>query len=126
MENIKILLADSSAFTRILLANALDTLGFDVAAIAKDGEEALEKFAQYNPDITLVDLALKGIDGIEVMREISTNNPSAAVALLIPEDMEDPDVIVEAVRAGAKAYIKKPISGEEIVKRLSKLAGRRE
>jgi len=126
MEKIKILLADSSTFTRILLTNALDTLGFDVAAIAKDGEEALEKFAQYNPDITLVDLALKGIDGIEVVRELTTSNPSAAVALLIPEDMDDPDVIVEAVRAGAKAYIKKPLSGEEIVKRLGKLAGRRE
>ena len=126
MNKTKILLADSSTFTRILLTNALETLGFDIAAIAKDGEEALEKFAQYNPDITLVDIALKGIDGIEVVREIATGNPSAAVALLIPEDMDDPDVIVEAVRAGAKAYIKKPLSGEEIVKRLGKLAGRRE
>jgi DNA-binding NarL/FixJ family response regulator len=35
--------------------------------------------------------------------------------------MDDPDIIVEAVRAGAKAYIKKPISGEEIKRRLSKL-----
>jgi len=126
MEKIKILLADSSTFTRILLTNALDTLGFDIVAVAKDGGEALDKFTQCNPDIALIDLALKGIDGIEVVRELTTSNPSAAVALLIPEDMDDPDVIVEAVRAGAKAYIKKPLSGEEIVKRLGKLAGRRE
>ena len=126
MGKTKILLADSSTFTRILLTNALETLGFDVAAVAKDGREALDKFAQLSPDITLVDLALEGIDGIDVVRELTTSNPSAVVALLIPESMDDPDVIVEAVRAGAKAYIKKPLSGEEIVNRLSKLAGRRE
>ena len=126
MEKTKILLADSSTFTRILLANALETLGFEVVAIAKDGREALDKFAQHSPDIALIDLKLEGIDGIDVIRALTTDNPSAAVALLMPEKMDDPDVIVEAVRAGAKAYIKKPTSGEEIKRRLDNLLRRRE
>ncbi len=53
------------------------------------------------------------------------NSPLAVVAVMMPENMDDPDVIVEAVRAGAKAYIKKPTSGEEMKKRLAGLAGRR-
>ncbi len=126
MEKIKILLADSSTFTRILLANGLETLGFEVVAVAKNGREALEKFAQYSPDIALIDLKLEGVDGIDVIRALTTDNPSAAVALLMPENMDDPDVIVEAVRAGAKAYIKKPTSGEEMKERLTKLLRRRE
>jgi len=126
MEKTKILLADSSTFTRILLANALETLGFEVVAVAKDGREALDKYAQHSPDIALIDLKLEGIDGIDVIRELTTDNPSAAVALLMPENMDDPDVIVEAVRAGAKAYIKKPTSGEEMKERLTKLLRRRE
>jgi two-component system chemotaxis response regulator CheY len=126
MGKVKILLADSSTFTRIILANALGTLGFDVVAIAKDGREALDKFDQFKPDIALIDLSLKLIDGIEVVRALTTRDPSAAVALLMPEDMDDPDVIVEAVRAGVKTYIKKPTSGEEIEKRLDKLLRRRE
>ena len=126
MEKIKILLADSSTFTRILLANALETLGFEVVAIAKDAIEALDKFTTYSPDIALIDLELEGTDGIDVIRTLTTHTPSAAVALLIPENMDDPDIIVEAVRAGAKAYIKKPTSGEEIKVRLSKLLRRRE
>ena len=125
MGKIKILLADSSTFTRILLANALETLGFEVVAVAKNGIEALEKFAQYSPDITLIDLKLDGIGGIDVVRALTKDNPSAAVAMLMPESMDDPDVIVEAVRAGAKAYIKKPTSGEELKGRLTKLMGRR-
>jgi len=126
MEKTKILLADSSTFTRIMLANALETLGFAVVAIAKDGREALDKFTQFSPDIALIDLALDGIDGITVVRTLTTHDPSAAVALLMPENMDDPDVIVEAVRAGAKAYIKKPTSGEEIKRRLDNLLRRRE
>ena len=126
MESIRILVADSSTFTRILLANVLETLGFEVVAIAKDGREALDKFAQYSPDIALIDLKLDGIDGIDVIRALTTDNPSAAVALLMPEKMDNPDIIVEAVRAGAKAYILKPTSGEEIKARLTKLLIRRE
>jgi CheY-like chemotaxis protein len=126
MGKIKILLADSSTFTRILLSNALETLGFEVVAVAKNGPEALEKFGQCNPDISLIDLKLVGIDGIEVVRAITTNNPAAFVVLLMPENMDDPDVIVEAVRAGVKAYIKKPTSGEEIKTRLIKMLKRSE
>ena len=126
MEKTKILLADSSTFTRIILTNALETLGFAVVAVAKDGREALDKFTQCSPDIALIDLALDGIDGITVVRTLTAHDPSAAVALLMPENMDDPDVIVEAVRAGAKAYIKKPTSGEEIKRRLDNLLRRRE
>jgi len=126
MEKAKILLADSSTFMRVILANALETLGFEVVAVAKDGSEALDKFTQHSPDIALIDLALEGMGGIDVIRTLTTHDPSAAIALLIPENMDDPDVIVEAVRAGAKAYIKKPTSGEEITKRLAKLLRRTE
>ena len=126
MEKIKILLADSSTFTRIILANALETLGFEVVGIAKDSREVLDKFTQLKPDIALIDLKLEGIDGIDVIRALTTQDPSASVCLLIPENMDDPDVIVEAVRAGAKSYIKKPTSGEEVKRRLANLLRRRE
>jgi two-component system chemotaxis response regulator CheY len=125
MEKIKILLADSSTFTRILLGNALGTLGFEVVAVAKNGIEALEKFAQYSPDIALIDLKLDGMGGIDVVRALIKDNPSAVAVLMMPENMDDPDIIVEAVRAGAKAYIKKPTSGEDLKVRLTKLLGRR-
>ena len=126
MAKIKILLADSSTFTRIILANALETLGFEVVAVAKNGREALDKCTQHRPDIALIDLALEGIDGIAVVRALTAYDPSAAVALLIPEGMDDPDIIVEAVRAGAKSYIKKPTSGEDVERRLANLLRRRE
>ena len=51
MGKTKVLLADGSTFTRILLSNALETLGFEVVAIAKNGVEALEMFTRCCPDI---------------------------------------------------------------------------
>jgi two-component system chemotaxis response regulator CheB len=125
MGKIKILLADSSTFTRILLSNALETLGFEVVAIAKNGIEALEKCAQCSPDIALIDLKLDGTGGIDVVRALTSEHSSMATVLLVPENIDDPDVIVEAVRAGAKSYMKKPTSGEELKGRLTKLIGRR-
>jgi len=124
MVKTKVLLADSSVFVRILLANGLETLGFEVVAVAKNGQEALDMYGQHRPDIALVDLKLDNAGGIEVIRALVRNNPLAVVALMIPENMDDPEVIVEAVRAGAKAYIKKPTSGEEMKKRLANLVGR--
>jgi two-component system, chemotaxis family, chemotaxis protein CheY len=129
MDKIKILLADSFTPTRILLADTLETLGFEGVAVATNGREALEKFTRYHPDITLIDLYLDGtggISGIGVVRVLIKNYPSAAVALLMPENLDDPDVIVGAVRAGAKAYIKKSASGEEMKRQLAKMTGRRE
>ena len=125
MGKTKVLLADGSTFTRILLSNALETLGFEVVAIAKNGVEALEMFTRCCPDICLIDLNLDGIGGIELVRALTKDNPAAAIALLMPENIDDPDLIVEAVRAGAKAYIKKPTSGEDLKKRLYKLVGKK-
>jgi two-component system chemotaxis response regulator CheY len=125
MGKTKILLADSSTFTRILLSNAVETLGFEVVAVAKNGVEAMEMFTRCCPEICLIDLKLDGTGGIDVVRALTKDDPSAAVAVLMPETLDDPDIIVEAVRAGARAYMKKPTSGEDLKRRLNKLAGRR-
>ena len=124
MEKIKVLLADNSTFTRIILSNTLETLGFQVVAVVKNGKEALEKFNDVSPDIALIDLELEKADGISVIRTLSERYPATPIVLMIPENKDDPDIIVEAIRAGAKAYIKKPTSGEEVKKRLEKLLKR--
>ena len=125
MEKTRILIADSSTFMRIILNNAMEQLGFEVVALAKNGEEAVDQFTQQCPDITLVDMALEKPDGIAVINALTERNPTAAVVLMIPENMDDPELIVAGIRAGATAYIKKPLSGEELKRRLSNIVKRR-
>jgi DNA-binding response OmpR family regulator len=86
----------------------------------------IEETGESIVNITLLNLAVTGSDGIAALRELINNDPSAIVVLLIPEHITDPNIIVEAVRAGAKAYIKKPASGEDLKGRLTTLLGRRQ
>ena len=124
MKREKILIAEKSTFMRVMLTTALGKLGFEVLGTAKDGEDAVAKYRGLKPDIALVDIALDGIDGIEVTRRIVNEYPAAVVIMLIVDSLDIPDIIVEAVRAGAKGYMKKPISEEEIEKRISGALGR--
>jgi CheY-like chemotaxis protein len=75
-------------------------------------------------NITLLNLAVEESGNMAALRDLIKNDPSAMVAVVIPENMDDPDVIFEAVRAGAKAYIKKFASGEETKKRSAQNTGK--
>ena len=114
MESQRVLIAAGSTFMRIMLETALKRLGFEVVGTAKDGAKAVDSYRELKPDIVLVDVSLPGTDGIEVTRIISNENPSAVVIMLIGEPKDNPEIMVDAVRAGASGYMRKPISAEEI------------
>jgi DNA-binding response OmpR family regulator len=76
--------------------------------------------------ITLLNLAAEGSDGIAAIRDVIKDDSSAVIVLMIPSGMADSNVITQGVKACARAYIKKPISGEEMKKRLSRILTRSE
>jgi two-component system chemotaxis response regulator CheY len=115
----KIVVAEGSTFCRIMLTTALEKLGFKVLGTAKDGEDAVAKYRSLKPDLILVDVALGGLDGIEVTQRIIKEEQSAVVIMLIDESADVQELIVEAVRAGAKGYLRKPLAESEITKRIS-------
>jgi two-component system chemotaxis response regulator CheY len=114
MKSQRVMIAAGSTFMRIMLETALNRLGFEVAGSVKDGVKAVDRYKELKPDIVLVDSSLQGSDGVEVIRKISNENPSAVLIMLIGESKDNPDLIVDAVRAGASGYMRKPISAEEI------------
>ena len=117
-EKLKVLIADASTFMCIMLTAALEKLNYEVIGTSKDGNDAIEKYMEQKPDIVLVDPALKEKDGIEVTRIITTENPATVVLVLLTGTDSDPDIIVESVRAGARGYIKLPVTEAEIKARL--------
>ena len=123
MARTRIIVADNSLFMRIILPNVLERLEFEIAT-AKDGREALDKYFELKPDIMLIDLVIAEPYDFAVVHAIQNQDPSAVVILMIPERLDEPDVIVDAVRAGVKGYIREPISPDELqallVKTLSK------
>ncbi|MGB2727792.1 MAG: response regulator [Halobacteriota archaeon] len=114
----RVLIADSSTFIVIMLTTVLEKLGFEVVGTAKDGKEAIDKYMKLKPDVMLVDAELKDIEGIEATRIIETENSSAIVILMVAESSDTPDLIVKAVKAGIKGYLRKPFSAEEVEARI--------
>lgn len=119
MKRGNVLIASGSPSISIIV-KALEKLGFDVVGAARGGKEAVERYMEQKPEIAFIDIALDGdgINGIEVARWIATENPSAVVIMLVEEDFDTPEMIADALKVGAKGYMKKPTSEAEIEKRI--------
>lgn len=115
----KILIAERSAFMRVMLTAALEKFGFHVLGSAKDGKEAVDKYRALKPDIVLVDHGLELIDGIDVIRTITAEEPAAVVLMVFEKTADVQDTFIEAVRAGAKDCMQKPLSVTELVTRIT-------
>jgi DNA-binding NarL/FixJ family response regulator len=91
-----------------------------VVGQALDADEALKLAATLNPDIVLCDVRLKGTSGLDLCRKLVERDPAAKVVLLSAYD--DEQYLFQAMRVGAKGYLLKQITGEELVRHLERVA----
>ncbi len=96
----------------------LRELGYDVLE-AEDGQQAVELYKQSRPDAVLLDITMPVMDGIEALKEILAFDPSARVALVTA--MGQQQVIMEAVKLGAKDFVVKPFDADRLQECLWKL-----
>lgn len=95
--------------------------GFEVAAEAESGEEAVEMAASLSPDLVLMDINLPGINGIEATRQITAARPETLVILL--STYAAGDLPADARTCGAAAYVHKEDFGPVLLKTLWKQGG---
>jgi len=110
----KILIVDDDANIAELISLYLTKECFDTE-IAEDGEEALEKFETFQPDLILLDLMLPGIDGYEVCREIRKTSRVPVIMLSAKGETFDK---VLGLELGADDYMVKPFDSKELVARV--------
>jgi DNA-binding NarL/FixJ family response regulator len=111
---IRILLADDHAIARNGVAQILsEERGITVVEQARDGAEAVELFVRSRPDVALIDLRMPKLEGVQVVEQIRERFPDATIVVLTTYDT-DTDV-ERALRAGAKAYLVKDVSPQELV-----------
>jgi two-component system NarL family response regulator len=109
-----VLLADDHALLRTGVANIINQEpDLQVVAEAGDGAEALAAYEQHKPDVTLLDLRMPVMEGVEVVRRIRERDPRALVIILTTYDTDDE--ISRALKAGAKAYVLKDIAADALV-----------
>ncbi|HEU0132558.1 MAG TPA: response regulator transcription factor [Mycobacteriales bacterium] len=100
-----------------------DVPGVDHVVTAASGEEALARFAAEHPDLVLMDVSMPGLGGLEATRRLIAAHPEANVVMLTAQ--EDRDNVAAAVGAGARGYLVKDVSREELCAAVAgALAGR--
>jgi len=111
---IRVLIADDQALIRRGMAMLLDAApDIEVVGQAADGVEAVELARRARPDVVLMDLHMPRKGGVLATREISAALPHTRVMVLTTFDRDD--LVFDAVRAGAQAYLLKDASEEEVL-----------
>ena len=109
-----VLVVDDHALLRTGVANIISQEpDLHVVAEAANGLEALAAFERYRPDVTLLDLRMPEMEGVEVVRQIRARDPHARVIVLTTYDTDEE--ITRALKAGAKAYVLKDISADDLI-----------
>ena len=112
---IRVLIADDHGVVREGLASMINRNRADMTVVgeASNGREALDLWQQELPDVTLLDLRMPEMDGVDVIKEIRAKDKSARIIVLTTFDGDED--IYRAIRAGAKGYLLKDITREALM-----------
>ncbi len=115
MQPIRILIADDHPLFRDGMHGLLDAMpDTEVVGEAATGDEVVALAASLQPDIILMDIKMPGQNGIAATREILARHPQ--IGILVVTMFEDDDSVFAAMRAGARGYLLKAASHEEILR----------
>lgn len=103
----RILVVDDAAFQRVRLRMHLESAGHQVFE-APNGREGLAVYEREKPDAVLMDVTMPELDGIAALRAIMAGDPGARVIMVTA--MGQQAVVMDAIRAGARDFIVKPVT----------------
>jgi DNA-binding NarL/FixJ family response regulator len=113
MPKIRVLIADDHAIVRDGI-KALLELSDDISVVgeAADGREAVDRVAELDPDVVLMDIAMPGLGGLEATLEIRKTHPRTRILVL--SQYEDREYIRRFLKAGVAGYVLKKAAGSEL------------
>jgi len=109
-----VLVVDDHSLVRTGVVNIIShERDLQVVAEAANGVEAVAAFEKHRPDVTLLDLRMPVMEGVEAVRQIRDRDPQAKVIVLTTYDTDED--IARALQAGAKAYVLKDITADALI-----------
>ncbi|HWP41662.1 MAG TPA: response regulator [Blastocatellia bacterium] len=115
------LIVDDSAFARFHLKRLMDSFENFIASEAANGNEAISEYKRLRPDIVLMDIVMPGIEGVETVKRICETDPSARVIMI--SSVSYREKVEEAIAAGAKWFIPKPVTTDELKRAIEGVLG---
>jgi DNA-binding NarL/FixJ family response regulator len=113
-QTIRVLVVDANFYTRLGAVAFLETQPeIEVVGQAATGQVALALFARLRPDVTLIELSLPGMDGLRLIVSLRQRAPEARLLVLTHRDGDED--IYQALKAGARGYLTKESSGDQLL-----------
>ncbi|MGF6998261.1 response regulator [Paraburkholderia sp. GAS32] len=112
--NCRVVIAEDHDLLRNGLRSMLSAQGgYDVIGEARDGKEACQMAMTLNPDLMLMDLSMRGMNGIDASAAIKRRSPNVRIVVLTVHQSEE--YVREALRAGVEGYVLKDVSFDELL-----------
>jgi DNA-binding NarL/FixJ family response regulator len=118
---IKVMLVDDQNLVRKGVRSLLE-LSEDIRVIAEasDGQEAIRMMPEVNPDVVLLDMRMPGLSGVDVLRRLNADD--ALPPTIILTTFDDDELVLAGIRNGARGYLLKDVSLEELVNAVKTVA----
>jgi two-component system chemotaxis response regulator CheY len=119
MQRLNVMIVDDSMLAIQVLKSTVEGLGHKVVQIARSGAEALSAYNACNPDIVTMDITMPDMDGIMATQKIVQSHPSARIIMVSSHAQQN--MVMDALKAGAKGYVLKPINSDKLRDTLEKV-----
>ena len=119
----KILLVDDAKFMREMIKSILTQNGYSADDVyqAEDGADGVAKFNELSPDLVLMDITMPNMDGLEALKTIKSQHPSATIVMCSAMGQEA--MVMDAIKSGAKDFIVKPFKPDRVLKTVTSILG---
>jgi two-component system chemotaxis response regulator CheY len=124
LAQLKILAVDDTTTSRMLLRDALETIGFRNIAVAADGEQAMQMMMTTPSHLIISDMNMPKMDGLQLLKAIRTFKPTSKVPFIILTGNADKNVLIEGRKLGLNNYLNKPFTPADLKKALEAIVGR--
>jgi len=117
----QVMIVDDSRVVELQMEAILKDTDYEIAAYCRNGNDAITRYDEVNPDIVTMDILMPGMDGLEAAQAILDKHPEANIVMV--SSLAYDDTMDEAKAIGAKAFIFKPFDQEQILAAFEKALG---
>jgi len=115
----RLMIVDDASFMRVAIRRMIEKKEYEVVCEAEDGQDAVDKFKKYRPDVITMDITMPNLSGIEALKEIK--KLSSTVKVIMVSAMGQEALIREAVMSGANSFIVKPFKEDKLLEVLESM-----
>ncbi|APH73557.1 MULTISPECIES: response regulator [Aquibium] len=124
LAQLKILVVDDTTTSRMLLRDALETIGFRNIAVAADGEQAMQLMMSQPSHLIISDMNMPKMNGLQLLHAVRSYKPTSKVPFMILTGNADKNVLIEGRKLGLNNYLNKPFTAPDLKKALEAIVGR--